>query len=326
MAMVYNFREEKVTVKGKVNLGATVLIPENAGEKMAAIVIVCGTGKGDRDGNQKGLNMNIYKELAENLAGFGFVTIRYDKRGVGESEGNHTETSFSDLVDDIIANAEYLKGQNYVDKIILCGHSEGSLLIAAVNDKYPVDGLIQIAGAGMCIRKALEYQNYGVLQEIQTLKGPKGWLLRRMINENNYLKKVNDLFDKCNETDKDVIRFKGAKVPAKWFREHDSFTDEKMQDLMKNAKCPILAITGGNDVQADPKYIDIINGFNKEHIKAVVVPNVDHLLKENKGEKTILNLMKQYKAELKAPLSKEFLGEIEEWLINNFKQEKSLVK
>lgn len=173
----------------------------------------------------------------------------------------------------------------------------------------------------MCIRKALEYQNYGVLQEIQTLKGPKGWLLRKMINENNYMKNVNALFDKCNSTDKDVVRFKGAKVSAKWFREHDSFTDEKMQEFMREAKCPILAITGGKDVQADPKYIEIINGFKMNHIKAVVVENVDHMMKEYKGEKTVLNVMKQYKAEIGQPISSEFLGEIKGWLTENFKSE-----
>lgn len=316
--MVYKFREEKITVKGKVNLGATIAIPENAGEKLPAIVLVVGTGKGDRDGNMAKFKLNIYKDLAHFLTGLGFVTIRYDKRGVGESEGNHTETSFTDLVDDIITNVEYLRDQGFVDKVILCGHSEGSMLVAVANEKCPVDGLIQIAGAGMCIRKALEYQNYGLLQEIKTLKGPKGLLLRRLITENNYLKNVNALLDKCNSTDKDVIRFKGTKTPAKWFRQHDSFTDESMQELMKNAKCPILAITGGKDVQADPKYIDIINGFNMDHIKGVVVPNIDHLMKENKKEITILNLMKQYKKEVGQPLSTEFLGEIEQWLLENF--------
>lgn len=157
--MGYKFREENIVVKGKFDLGATITIPENKSEKMPAVVIVCGTGTGDRDGNikKKKLNMNLYKDLAHFFTKLGFVTIRYDKRGVGESKGSHIETGFNDLVDDIISNIKYLENLEYVDKIILCGHSEGSMLVSVTNKRHPVDGVIQIAGAGMCIRKALEF-------------------------------------------------------------------------------------------------------------------------------------------------------------------------
>lgn len=316
--MGYSFKEERVIIKGKVSLGATITIPEVTGENLTAIVIVPGTGTADRDGNMKKINMNIYKELAETLTSFGFITIRYDKRGVGESEGDHNKTSLNDSVDDIISNIEYVRKLSKVNKVILCGHSEGCSLVSITNEKYPVDGLIQIGGAGMCIKSALEYQNYGLLQEIQTLKGIKGWLLRRLINENNYMKNVNQMIEKCNGTDKETIRIKGVKIAAKWMREHDSYTDEKLQDLMKNAKCKILAITGERDVQADPKYIDIINSFNMDHIKAVKVPLVNHIIKENNGKRTVLDLMKQYKEDINKPISNKFIEELESWLTVNF--------
>ena len=317
--MVYNFREENVTIKGEFDLGATITIPEKAGDKMPAIVLVAGTGNGDRDGNikSKKFNMNIYKDLAHFFAKLGFVTIRYDKRGVGESKGSHIETSFNDLVEDVIRNAKYLKDLDCVDKVILCGHSEGSILVAVANERYAVDGLIQIAGAGMCIRKALEFQNYLVSQEAKATKGLKGWIIRKQVNEKNYLDRVNNMFDKCNSTDKDVIRIQGMKTPAKWFREHDSYTDEIMGELMKKANCPILAITGDKDVQANPEYIEKIKNFNEDHITAILVPNMDHILKEYNGDLTVLNIMKQYKAELGKPLHEGFLMEIENWINAN---------
>lgn len=314
--MEYNFIEKEVTVKSGVSLSATISIPKEAKEKMDAIVIVPGTGISDRDGNMpsKNFNMNIYKDLAHFFSKLGFVTIRYDKRGVGESKGSHVETSFNDLVDDVISSAKYLKELDYVDKIILCGHSEGSMLVAVANSRYQVDGLIQIAGAGMCIRKALEYQNYLALQDVSKKTGAKGWLMRKIINENNYLDKVNKMFDKCHATDKDVIRMMGSKVPAKWFREHDEYTDEIMTDLMIKSNCPILAITGSKDVQANPEYIDKIRDFNEDHICAVLVPNMDHILREYDGEINVTEIMKQYKSELDKSISKDFLVEVEKWL------------
>lgn len=99
----------------------------------------------------------------------------------------------------------------------------------------------------MCIRKALEYQNYLAMKEAKTTKGIKGWILRKQINENNYMSRVNKMFDKCNSTDKEVIRIQFMKTSAKWFREHDEYTDDMMEDLIKESKCPVLAITGDKD-------------------------------------------------------------------------------
>ncbi|MGL5916245.1 MAG: alpha/beta hydrolase, partial [Culicoidibacterales bacterium] len=205
--MIHTYTEKELIIQGTFPLAATVTVPANPTDKMPAIVIVGGTGGGDRDGNmkRKKMNPNIYRDLATFFTSLGCMTIRYDKRGVGASGGTQLETGFDELVDDIISQVHYLETLPEVGNIVLCGHSEGSMLVAVAQNRYPVAGIIQLAGAGMCIRKALEYQNYLVLQEIQQLKGVKGWLLRKQINETNYLAKVNGLFDTCNATDKTVI-------------------------------------------------------------------------------------------------------------------------
>ncbi|MGL4971571.1 MAG: alpha/beta hydrolase [Culicoidibacterales bacterium] len=310
------FSEKQVIVQGKYPLAATLTIPDAPTTKLAAVVIVGGTGGGDRDGNMKRKKMkpNIYRDLAQFFARQGCLVIRYDKRGVGGSGGIQVETGFDELVDDIISNIKYLEALPEVERVILCGHSEGSMLVAVANERHHVDGIIQLAGAGMCIRKALEYQNYLLLQEIQSLKGIKGWLLRKQINETNYLDKVNDLFAKCQASEKAVIRIQLMKTPAKWFREHDRYTDERLTELMISAQCPVLALTGSHDVQADPAYIAKITALEQPHITASVIAQMDHLLKPYAGPQTILNLMKQYQSEFAAPLHPQLLQTVTHWL------------
>lgn len=315
--MINKFTEKKVTVKSAFDLGATIAIPENTNKKVPAIVLIAGTGTVDRDGNAPRFPLRVYKELSDFFAGEGFVTIRYDKRGVGESKGVHIKTGFNDLVDDVIANVKYLEGLDFVDKdkIILCGHSEGSMLATIANTRHRVGGMILIAGAGTTLRTALNYQNWIALQESKTMPGLKGWVLRKAINDKNYLKNVNKMFDKCCSTEKDVVRIAGQKMSARWIREHASLTDAEMVEHIVNADCPVLAITGEKDAQANPEDVARIADMRLPHVTCSIVPDMDHMLRNYKWEKSILNFKKRLAIEIPEPLHEGLLKDIREWTI-----------
>jgi putative redox protein len=53
-----------------------------------------------------------------------FVVLRFDYSWIGESEGNFSETTYSDYLDDLIASAEFLR-KNYYAPQLLVGHSLG---------------------------------------------------------------------------------------------------------------------------------------------------------------------------------------------------------
>jgi hypothetical protein len=63
----------------------TLLIPNNIIGKMPVVIIIAGSGPTDRDGNNPMMKNNSLKLLAEALTNNGIATLRYDKRGVGES-------------------------------------------------------------------------------------------------------------------------------------------------------------------------------------------------------------------------------------------------
>lgn len=314
--MSINFNEKMVIVSGTLELAATIAIPDGIKQRMPAVVLISGTGTIDRNGNMKKFISNIYKDLSDLFASQGFVTLRYDKRGVGESKGNFNETGFHDLVDDVISNIRYLENIDFVDpnKIIICGHSEGTMIATMVSTRYKVAGMILLSGAGTSLKSALKYQNWLVLQEIKRMAGIKGMILRRLINDRNYMNNVNTLFERCSRTDKDIVKIMGKEMPAKWIREHSNLSDQKILDVIKNANCPILAITGDKDVQANYEDIQKIERLELPHVTTRIISDMDHILRRCAGEIKILNIKKQYASEFSQPIHDDLKTAIHEWI------------
>ncbi len=139
----------------------TLLTPEDA---RAVAVILPGSGPTDRDGNSPlGITAGTYRLLAEGLAGEGVATLRFDKRGVGESaspEFSEPDLRFSHYVDDARAWAAEAAARTGQPCAWLIGHSEGALVaLAAVADDHPgVCGLVLLSGAGRPARVVIEEQ------------------------------------------------------------------------------------------------------------------------------------------------------------------------
>jgi uncharacterized protein len=316
--MNINFREEQVTINSDVILKGTLAVPEVEAEKLPAVLMVNGSGGADRDGNMKkpAMNANIYKDLAHFITGLGFITLRYDKRAVGESQGDPLTSGMMDLMNDVVSNIKFLQNHPKVDKdkIIVLGHSEGCILSTIANTINPVAGLVLMAGAGTNIWEPMKYQNAQVLEEIKNTKGLKGFILRLAVKESTVKKQQEDLFNRMVNSTEDTVRLKGKKVPAKWFREHFKYSSEDVLKALSNANCPILAVTGDKDVQANVEDLKTLEKLGKDNIKCVVIENMDHILKEFMGQKTVLGVMKQYKAELSQPMHPQLRMVLEEWL------------
>jgi pimeloyl-ACP methyl ester carboxylesterase len=134
-------------------LFGTLTMPEAPGPVPAALIIA-GSGPTDRDGNNPlGVKADSYRLLAEDLAALGVASLRYDKRGIGWSrfaaigisEADFTLTTF---VDDAVAMALWLKGQEGVGPVALLGHSEGGLIAMLGAEKARAAGLVLLCAGG----------------------------------------------------------------------------------------------------------------------------------------------------------------------------------
>lgn len=143
-------------------LYGTLLTPE-AGTQ-AVGVIIAGSGPTDRNGNSPlGVSAGSYRLLAEGLAEHGVATVRYDKRGAGESRGslgNEADLRFDDMVDDALAFAAEARAQTGAGCVWLIGHSEGVGVAqkAAARGPEGICGLVLLSGMGRRPRVILEEQ------------------------------------------------------------------------------------------------------------------------------------------------------------------------
>lgn len=308
-----NIREKEVMVQGKFKIGATVTYT-NENKKSPAVVIIMGTGKLDRDGNGAMFRSNIYKDLAHIFAKHGFAAVRYDKRGTHKTEGSFSKAGLHDLVDDARSVVQYMKKLPYIDEnnIIVCGHSEGTMIATLLSEREETAGLILLGGAGLSLKDALVYQNKLVAEEVQHKKGLSGAILRSSFKLEKQLAMLDEMFKKSKETNKTNVFVKGAMYPAKWLREHGLYTSEDYAAKLKKYGGPVLALTGTADIQADHHKLDLLNGT--DHIRCCAPENVNHLLREIDDDNNILNVGKQYRRLLKQPLHDGTVKVICEWL------------
>jgi uncharacterized protein len=146
-------RSEPATFRsGGTDLEGTVTIPlPKRGFRLPGVVCLPGAAATDADYTFPRMRLTLrdgvlepaeppardwaikpYKEIAECLAASGFITLRYDKRGVGRSAGSPDEWRLDLLAADGVAGLALLKARKDIDpdRLLLLGHGEGALVAA----------------------------------------------------------------------------------------------------------------------------------------------------------------------------------------------------
>lgn len=321
------FDEYEVAINSEFTLRGTITKPKADG-KYAAVVIIAGSGEIDRDGMIVTLKLesNIYKDLAHVMSRHGVVTLRFDKRGVGKSEGEFQKTGMWDLVNDIEAMITYVKEQPFVDpeNIILVGHSEGGMLATVVNARTPVDGLILLTGAAESLEEATKRQREIIYKELKEQKGIKGKLMRLLNIEKRGEKQAQKATEKMINSKKDIVKIGFKPMNAKWYREH--FQHDIYKDLQQ-VTCPVLAIAGDKDFQANPEKAKRIGDYVQGDSEVHVIKNMNHTLKYFEGDFKALQFKKIYAEGADKPLHPELEGIIVNWMdarfISQYKGEKT---
>lgn len=305
---------EEVTIQSQVQLKGTLLLPKME-NKVPAVLIINGSEAADRNGNvsKPELPLNIYKDLAEEMGRWGYASLRYDKRGIGESEGNSVEVGMWDLVKDAEAAVTFLENHPKIDKeqIFILGHSEGGILSLAVNQTKNVKGLILMAGGGENLREAIQWQRNIAKKSILERPGFKGALLRLIGVPNKINKQTDKFLDTVIESQENVIRYQFQKRGTNWFKEHFAFS---VEDALSQTHCPVLAINGELDVQSNPVTLKNIKTLVKGDCEIHLIPNVNHMLKEQKEFVDALNVLKAYKAQANQPIAPKVLNILHKWL------------
>lgn len=89
------------------------------------------------------VGMGVYRAIAGSLAEAGFVTLRIDKAGCGDSEGAAARLDFPTELDGYIQAIRALKARADIDpaRIYLFGHSMGGVFAPLIAERTPIRGL-----------------------------------------------------------------------------------------------------------------------------------------------------------------------------------------
>lgn len=316
--------EKEMIIKGKNPIYGTMTMPAENG-KYPAILILAGSGPLDRNGNDKKgkFQTNLYRNIADFFSNLGYVTFRYDKIGTGKRTGDLLMAGLTDLVADAKQAFSFLQSQPFVDreKVIICGHSEGTILATAVAEIMNPGGVMLLSGGVDNLIEALQKQRQLAYKELLAQSGFQGWLNRKLKVDVKGEKQTQSLMDKMIQSDKDVIRYQlFFKQPAKYFREHNAFNTRA---ALKNVTCPVFAIQGDKDPLVDNEVLKELPLLVQGSCECHIIPDMDHALKNQHDPKNILNYKKHFIKTIDKPFEEEALKRMSTWLSSLFEGNKA---
>jgi len=304
-------KEQTVTFSNNgITLAGTMALPATDGP-YPAVVMVPGSGQVDRDESHKKMKINTFNEFARLLADRGIASLRYDKRGVGESQGDYYATGFHDNVGDTRAAFEWLKNSEEIrtDRVFLLGHSEGAFIATRLaGSGLDTAGIILLAGGAQSGEASLVWQ---AEQVIKGMKGFQKWLIDTL--HIDALKAQRKSIEKIKKSTKDSYRVQMiTKLNAKWMRELLAY--DPAEDLA-SITVPVLAMTGSKDIQVDPQDLARMAGLIKAPFEHHIIPDVTHMLRADPGQASLST----YKEQVKKPVDPRLTGLMLEWMEKQLK-------
>lgn len=151
------FKESPLILKINIDQLFGTLTTPDLKTKYPVALIISGSGPTDRNGNNPMMKNNSLKMLAEALAKNGIASLRYDKRGIGESKAaaaNEQTLVFENYTEDAKSWINLLKQDKRFSEVIVIGHSEGSLIGMIAGAK--ANKFISIAGPGESADKLIK--------------------------------------------------------------------------------------------------------------------------------------------------------------------------
>jgi len=244
-------------------LYGTLLIPANR-QRVPVVLIIAGSGPTDRNGNSTmGVTASPYKMLADSLFQHGIASLRYDKRGIAESAKamrSESELTFGNYIDDAVGWIRWLRADMRFSRVIVLGHSEGSLIGMVAARETHADGYISVSGAGERIDKIINAQ----LQARAPQLAEKAAVLLDSLTKGQYVQEPGGALNAL---------FRSSVQPylISWCR-----YDPKEE--IKKLHIPILILQGTTDIQVSVAEAQALKNAQPA-ATLVLIEGMSHVLK-----------------------------------------------
>ncbi len=268
-----NPTDEPVTIPAEgFNIAGTLTMPKKPAAKNPAVILLAGSNVTDRDSVVAGIA--IMSQLAGSLADAGYVVLRFDKRGTGQSGGRAEAATIADFANDARVALRWIAGRKDVDpkRIALVGHSEGAAvaLVTAGKDGK-VAAVASISGPGTTgAELVLEQQQH----QLDLAKATPEERQQKV----ELQKAIQDAVLSGTGWDKVPKEYRSADTP--WFQSYLQYDPAK---TLKDVNQPLLILQGELDQQVPATHADKLGALAKKtskskSVEVVTVKGVNHLL------------------------------------------------
>lgn len=263
------------------SLAGSVTVPSGRqppADGWPAVLLVPGTGLVDRDENLGGIP--VYGELAGGLAEAGYLVLRYDKRGMGQSGGRPESAGVEEYADDVRTMVRYLERRDDVDRdrIVVVAHGEGSwiALYAAARERR-IDAYALLAAPGVPGAELVLERQRNRLARLQTPDGQRDEqialqtrIIAAVLNE-----------DRDEAVWADIPEDLRERADTRWFR---SFLEFDPADVVRRTRQPALILHGEADREIPVRHADRLLALAEARrrreatVEIARLPGIDHRL------------------------------------------------
>jgi hypothetical protein len=254
-------------------LAGTLSRPAGAGAgRRPIVVLVGGSGPTDRDETVAGIP--VLGQLAGALADAGYLVLRYDKRGVGQSGGRVETAGLVEFAEDLRAAVKYMADRKNADarRIAVIGHSEGGAiaLLAAARDRR-IAAVVLMAASGVSGHDLVLAQQKRLLDRSNLSEADKQAKI-------DYQRRIHEA----------VMTGKGWEtLPADIRRQADTSEFQSLlrhdpAEIVPRVRQPLLIVHGMLDRQVDPSNADRLEALARARkrggtVDVTKIPGVNHL-------------------------------------------------
>jgi uncharacterized protein len=278
-----------------------------AAEPVAAALLITGSGRTNRDSDARlpggrTLRIGVDRAVAGALAAARVCTLRYDKRGVGLSNGDYLSAGMDERRADARAALGWLAARAEGLPLLAVGHSEGAFYAAELAADQGVAGAVLTGAGARTGEQILAWQTEMIAARLPPLARA---VLR--VTRTDVVRSQRKRVARLQASRADVVRIQGIRVNARWFRD---FLAYDPRPVLARITVPVLAITGGQDVQVPPADVAAIGRFVRGPFEGHVVGDLSHLLRpdpESAGPR-------DYRRAVRQPVSAEYLELVAGWV------------
>lgn len=261
------FKESPLILKINTDQLFGTLTTPDLTKKYPVALLISGSGPTDRNGNNPMMKNNSLKMLAEALAKNGIASLRYDKRGIGESKASAISEQtlvFENYTEDAKSWINLLKQDKRFSEVIVIGHSEGSLIGMIAGAK--ANKFISIAGPGESADKLIKTQ---IGSKSNTQLNDLTFPIIDSLKSGNTVKNVDPMLNSL---------FRASIQPylISWFK-YDPQTE------IKKITVPILIVQGNKDLQVTVKDAELLSQANR-NAELLIVDKMNHIMKNIEGD------------------------------------------